>query len=403
MADDAPAKVQLTLISIAYALLFYYAFFVLALGLAQRLWKYVRNRPSVTVSTDNPEEGGVERALRLVTEVVFIRSTFFRDRVAWIFGACFHFGLLLVLLRHLRYALEPAWLGPFWPLIVIAQPFGLYGGFVMLFGVLGFWGRRMLVPQLRQESRVSDYMLLMLLTAIPLVGYFNAWVHTDIIAVKTFFIGLATFDWQPLPNDPLLLTHMWLVALLMVALPFSRLLHLPGVFQPQAQQPRKSFLDKKDFRLLAIGVLGLALLAPAGVASFSLVKDGWTHEQPDFSKLARVHKAQDPTVMIRNHPNLLISHRSVVVYKGVRTATDSIEQCVTCHVVKGEDKQPIGIEDPKHFCRGCHLRAAVTIDCFECHNSKPQPVENKATSLDDPRRLASLFHDPVADQRSLAR
>ena len=37
-------------------------------------------------------------------------------------------------------------------------------------------------------------------------------VHTDVVAVKHFFLGLMRFDIQPLPADPLLLLHLLLVS-----------------------------------------------------------------------------------------------------------------------------------------------------------------------------------------------
>jgi nitrate reductase gamma subunit len=53
---------------------------------------------------------------------------------------------------------------------------------------------------------------------------------TDIIAVKAFFLGLLRFDLQPLPTDPSLLLHLGLVVSLMIIFPFSKLLHVPGIF-----------------------------------------------------------------------------------------------------------------------------------------------------------------------------
>jgi hypothetical protein len=55
-------------------------------------------------------------------------------------------------------------------------------------------------------------------------------VHTDIVAVKAFFLGMMRFSPQPLPTDPLLLVHLGLVAILMIIFPISKLLHAPGVF-----------------------------------------------------------------------------------------------------------------------------------------------------------------------------
>ena len=44
---------------------------------------------------------------------------------------------------------------------------------------------------------------------------------------------------------------------------------------------------------------------------------------------------------------------------------------MNCHAVNGADGQPVGYADPKHFCRSCHDYESVSIDCFECHDSKP--------------------------------
>jgi hypothetical protein len=67
--------------------------------------------------------------------------------------------------------------------------------------------------------------------------------HTDIIALKGFSMGLITFDWQPLPSDFNLVAHLFLVALLMIIFPISKLLHAPGIFfsptRNQVDNPRE--------------------------------------------------------------------------------------------------------------------------------------------------------------------
>jgi nitrate reductase gamma subunit len=73
--------------------------------------------------------------------------------------------------------------------------------------------------------------MLALLIAIGVSGLSIKYVaHTDIVAVKAFFLGLMYFDWRPMPSDILLNLHLLLVALLMIIFPFSKLLHAPGVF-----------------------------------------------------------------------------------------------------------------------------------------------------------------------------
>ena len=75
------------------------------------------------------------------------------------------------------------------------------------------------------------HLMLALLAAIAASGLAMKYLaHTDIVALKAFFLGLMAFDWQPLPADPALLVHLALVAALMIVFPVSKLLHAPGVF-----------------------------------------------------------------------------------------------------------------------------------------------------------------------------
>ena len=158
--------------------------------------------------------------------LTLFRSLFRSNKWIWLFGWVFHAALAAVLLRHLRYFTEPVWLWVEW-----IQPLGLYAAFVMLAGLAGLWARRFLVDRVRYITSVSDHLMLALLVAIAASGLAMKYVaHTDIVALKAFFLGLMVFDWQPLPADPLLLVHLTLVALLMIVFPVSKLLHAPGVF-----------------------------------------------------------------------------------------------------------------------------------------------------------------------------
>ena len=163
---------------------------------------------------------------RMAREVIYFESLFKANKWIWIFAVLFHAGLLLVVLRHLRYFTEPVW---FW--VVLVQPFGIYAAFAMVAGLLGLWARRFLVARVRYISSPSDHLMLALLVMIGISGLAMKYVaRTDIIAVKAFFLGLLRFDLQPLPTDPSLLLHLGLVASLMIIFPFSKLLHVPGVF-----------------------------------------------------------------------------------------------------------------------------------------------------------------------------
>ncbi|GBL45894.1 sulfite reduction-associated complex DsrMKJOP protein DsrM [Sulfuriferula multivorans] len=213
-------------LTIFFALLFYLATALLVSGLAYKIYIYSRTPAPLKIPTMPAPTTTTGVVMRMGREVVLFESLFKSNKWIWIFGWMFHFGLLLVLLRHLRYFTEPVW---GW--VVLIQPFGKYAAFAMIAGLLGLWARRFLVDRVRYISTPSDHLMLALLVGIGLTGMAMSFVvHTNIVGLKEFMLGLMVFDWQPLPADPILLAHLSLVALLMIIFPISKLLHAPGIF-----------------------------------------------------------------------------------------------------------------------------------------------------------------------------
>ena len=213
-------------LTVLYAVLFYIATAVLVGGVAYRCWIYARTPQPLKIPIPPAPKTRAGVALRLLTEVTLFRALFRSNKWTWLFGWVFHVALALVLARHLRYFTEPVW---GW--VALMQPLGVYAGFAMLAGLVGLWARRFLVDRVRYISSPSDHLMLALLAAIAASGLAMKYVaHTDIVALKAFFLGLMTFAWKPLPADPPLLIHLALVALLMIVFPISKLLHAPGVF-----------------------------------------------------------------------------------------------------------------------------------------------------------------------------
>jgi [DsrC]-trisulfide reductase subunit J len=80
----------------------------------------------------------------------------------------------------------------------------------------------------------------------------------------------------------------------------------------------------------------------------------------------------DTDWMRRNHMTVLMHQRDNTVHEGLRTPRFSLKGCIDCHAVNGADGKPVTVASEKHFCRTCHDYAAVHIDCFECHASRPE-------------------------------
>jgi predicted CXXCH cytochrome family protein len=82
----------------------------------------------------------------------------------------------------------------------------------------------------------------------------------------------------------------------------------------------------------------------------------------------------DIAFMRRNHMDLLKHQRDETMLEGIRGNPYSLKECLGCHAVVGPDAVPVTASSPQHFCRSCHDYAAVSIDCFQCHASRPDEM-----------------------------
>ena len=188
---------------------------------------------------------------RMGTEVLLFRSLFRNnsarmedkrlilgeDKYLWLGALAFHWSLLLILLRHLRLFIEPvpAWVDGLERLdsfFQIGAP-QLYLSDVIVLAALAYLlFRRFHDPVLRYISLFTDYFALFLLLGIALSGVLMRYfVRVDIVSVKQFAMSLAAFRPVDLSGlSPLFLTHLLLVCTLAAYLPFSKLMHMGGVF-----------------------------------------------------------------------------------------------------------------------------------------------------------------------------
>jgi hypothetical protein len=77
----------------------------------------------------------------------------------------------------------------------------------------------------------------------------------------------------------------------------------------------------------------------------------------------------EPAFMRLNHMDLLKHRRDETVHRGVRDPRSSLKGCIECHASSATGSVAAA---PTDFCASCHSYAAVKLDCFECHASKPK-------------------------------
>ncbi len=199
--------------------------------------------------------------VRMALEILTFRSLFRNTRMKlkeggrisyqlelflWAGALAFHYAFLVVLIRHLRFFIEPV---PFvvqlvenvdsffrmeiiYPVFKFGLPGVFISGFLLLAAVSYLFLRRLFVRQVKYISIASDYFPLFLIFGIAFSGIFMRYVtKVDVTAVKELTMGLITFQPTiPAGVDAVFFVHIFFVSVLLAYFPFSKLMHLGGVF-----------------------------------------------------------------------------------------------------------------------------------------------------------------------------
>jgi hypothetical protein len=117
-------------------------------------------------------------------------------------------------------------------------------------------------------------------------------------------------------------------------------------------------------------LLGLGFLLAIGATAMadSAVTTGRV-QHPVIESARGGQCVEEPAFMRRNHMTLLKHQRGETLRGGIRTGQYSLKACIDCHASKTTDSVAA---TGANFCQSCHDYTAVKIDCFECHNNKPQ-------------------------------
>lgn len=122
---------------------------------------------------------------------------------------------------------------------------------------------------------------------------------------------------------------------------------------------------------LATVLLCLVALVAAGLFGLGGARAGETSVPLPQIPTAKGECVAPKDVMRRTHMTMLKHTRDVTVRDGDRRTEKGLSACVSCHAVGDGAGGFVTVSSPKHFCRACHDYAAVRVDCFECHASRP--------------------------------
>lgn len=244
----------------------YTAFALLLLGIIYRVVKWAKSPIPFRIPTtcgqqeslpwikhdkiENPS-GTWGVVGRMALEILLFRSLFRNTKTEkredklgfgsskwlWLGSLLFHWSMLIIVLRHLRYFL--------YPVPALVQGLEKLDGFLQIgvpvlyltdvFVVVALtylFLRRVIIPQVKYISLPADYFPLFLLLGIATSGILMRYgFKVDIASVKDFAMSLASFKPQTsVEMGTIFYIHIFLVSSLAAYFPWSKLMHAGGIF-----------------------------------------------------------------------------------------------------------------------------------------------------------------------------
>ncbi|MEW6108460.1 MAG: hypothetical protein AB1632_04715 [Nitrospirota bacterium] len=162
-------------------------------------------------------------ATAVLFDIFFLLRLFRTNKWLWAGSWLFHISFMIVILKHLRYFIEPV---PGW--IFCVQPVGRYAGFVLTFSLVYILILRFVNTKIRYVSYrnlfLTAVLLLMSITGLLM----NTVLRQDLITIKNFMIAAFSLSPEKAPESAIFIIHFSLFLLLLPYLP-SHILTAPFV------------------------------------------------------------------------------------------------------------------------------------------------------------------------------
>lgn len=223
---------------IVLGLLPYITVVVFLVAMIWRIRTWVKApQPGAVTLTPAPKPGS-SMFVNVLKESLLFPSLFKGDKVLWSFAWIFHATLAMIFIGHVRVFTD---FPKLWAALDIdadrmsAISGGAAGLVIMLFAIL-LLIRRAAIPRVKEVTNFADILALLLILAILVTGNVMRFgEHFDLNITRTYFYHLATFSvtGSMLPANTMFTVHFLLAQILIIFIPFSKIMHFGGIFFTQ--------------------------------------------------------------------------------------------------------------------------------------------------------------------------
>jgi nitrate reductase gamma subunit len=213
----------------------YLAAGVFIVGMIWRVGKWLRVPVPFQLTLSPAPVTTSGRIGKVCGEILLFPSLWCGDRGLWLWAWLMHVSLVMVIGGHIvgisSIGLQFMDIGfTAGQSLALSALMGTSSGVVMLAALIILLYRRTAVPEIKRLSDPADYFDLLLILAIVVSGLHMRMtsLDMDLMAIRAYLGGILSFHPTPIPKEWIFVSHFFLVNVLLIYIPFSKLVHFAG-------------------------------------------------------------------------------------------------------------------------------------------------------------------------------
>ena len=206
-------------------------------GVALRVMTWLKAPVPFQITLFPAPDSSAGRAAALAKELLLFRSLRRGDRTLWFWAWLMHIALAMIITGH---AVGIYFLAHQFTLVGLTEAassklsasLGIIAGIGFIAALAALLYRRLTIPEVKRLSDPADYFDIALLLAVLVTGMMMRapGAEVSLSAIRGYLGSLIMFQPIPAPQNGVFVTHFFLINVLMLYFPFSKMIHLAGFF-----------------------------------------------------------------------------------------------------------------------------------------------------------------------------